>query len=102
MTPNHNILNMNQIKKKQKKDKKEEEEKPFEFKSIPKEIENKYIGNDKKEENKVYDELNDFMGKGKDNKSKVELIKENIPLILNIILKINFLFQIIMKNLSKK
>ena len=37
------------------KDKKEEEEKPFEFKSIPKEIENKYIGDDKKEENKVYD-----------------------------------------------
>ena len=62
---------------KKEEEKKEKEEKPFEFKSIPKEIENKYIGNDKKEENKVYDELNDFMGKGKDNKSKVELIKEN-------------------------
>ena len=64
-------------KEEKKEEEKKEEEKPFEFKSIPKEIENKYIGNDKKEENKVYDELNDFMGKGKDNKSKVELIKEN-------------------------
>jgi hypothetical protein len=50
---------------KKEEEKKEEEEKPFEFKSIPKEIENKYIGNDKKEENKVYDELNDFMVKEK-------------------------------------
>ena len=65
-------------------------EKPFEFKSIPKEIEEKYShnNNNKNENNKnniidnnveLFDELKDFMKSDKDNinEIKVKIIKEN-------------------------
>ena len=49
------------------------EEKPFEFKSIPENIENKYISKN----NKICNELNEFFKTGNDNGIKVNLIKEN-------------------------
>lgn len=53
----------------------------FEFKSIPKEIEDKYNNdkNIKKESNVLLDELQDFMKSDKENsnENKVKLIKEN-------------------------
>ena len=68
-------------------DKKEEKDleflKPFEFKSIPKEIEEKYNNinkNNKSENNNViFDELKDFMksDNDKDNEIKVKLIKDD-------------------------
>jgi hypothetical protein len=68
-------------------DKKEEKDleflKPFEFKSIPKEIEEKYnnINKNKKSENNnvIFDELKDFMksDNDKDNEIKVKLIKDD-------------------------
>ena len=68
-------------------DKKEEKYleflKPFEFKSIPKEIEEKYnnINKNKKSENNnvIFDELKDFMksDNDKDNEIKVKLIKDD-------------------------
>ena len=59
--------------------KKKEEKNFFEFKSIPEEKERKNKGNNKQEENKVIDELNDFMKSenGDGNNIKVELIKDN-------------------------
>ena len=50
-----------------------DEEKPFEFKSIPENIENKYVS----ENNKICDELNEFFKTGNDNDIKVKVIKEN-------------------------
>lgn len=68
-------------------DKKEEKDleylKPFEFKSLPKEIEEKYnnINKNKKSENNnvIFDELKDFMksDNDKDNEIKVKLIKDD-------------------------
>ena len=68
-------------------DKKEEKDleflKPFEFKSIPKEIEEKYnnINKNKKSENNnvIFDELKDFMksDNDKDNEIKVKLINDD-------------------------
>ena len=53
--------------------KNKEEEKPFEFKSIPESIENKYVS----ENSKICDELNEFFKTGNDNGIKVKVIKEN-------------------------
>ena len=53
--------------------KNKEDEKPFEFKSIPENIENKYIS----ENSKICDELNEFFKTGDDNDIKVKIIKEN-------------------------
>ena len=53
--------------------KNKEEKKPFEFKSIPENIESKYLP----EKNKICDELNEFFKAGNDNGIKVKLIKEN-------------------------
>ena len=50
-----------------------EDEKPFEFKSIPESIENKYVS----ENSKICDELNEFFKTGNDNGIKVKVIKEN-------------------------
>ena len=54
---------------------------PFEFKSIPKEIEDKYTNDNKNtaENNQLFDELKDFMksDKDKDSENKVKIIKEN-------------------------
>ena len=51
-------------KKIDKKDEEKEEFKPFEFKSIPKEIENKFINSeDNSEHNMLFDELKEFMNK---------------------------------------
>jgi len=72
--PASSIINLNS--KAQKEPKEEKKEEAFEFKSIPKEIENKFIGNNKPEENKLLSELNDFMKSDKDDKPKVEIIKE--------------------------
>ena len=60
----------------EKKDEKKEEFEQFEFKSIPKEIENKYIN--KEEHNLLFDELKEFMKNDKDNpnETKVKLIHE--------------------------
>ncbi len=53
-------------KKIDKKDEEKEEFKPFEFKSIPKEIENKFINSeDNSEHNMLFDELKEFMNKWK-------------------------------------
>jgi hypothetical protein len=66
-----------------KKEKEDENIKPFEFKSIPKEIEDKFINNGKKEKentenNLLFDELNDFMKSGNDNdtETKVKIVQE--------------------------
>ena len=72
--PSSAIININSKIQKEKKEEKKEE--IFEFKSIPKEIENKFIGDNKPEENKLLSELNDFMKNDKDDKPKVEVIKE--------------------------
>ncbi len=71
----------------EKEKEKEEEDnldnlKPFEFKSIPKEIENQYINNNKKindDNYLLFDELNDFMKSDKDNETetKVKIIQES-------------------------
>ena len=53
-------------------------EEKFEFKSIPKEIEDKYIGNNKEEEKNVINELNDFMKINNDKQPKINIIKGNI------------------------
>jgi len=53
--------------------KNKEEKKPFEFKSIPENIENEYLS----EKNKICDELNEFFKTGNDNGIKVKLIQEN-------------------------
>ena len=53
--------------------KNKEEKKPFEFKSIPENIESKYLP----EKNKICDELNEFFKTGNDNGIKVKLIQEN-------------------------
>ena len=68
-------------------DKNEEEEKtnsqilePFEFRSIPKEIEDKYnknINTRKENNNSLLDELKAFMKDDKNDESKVKLIKED-------------------------
>ena len=63
-------------------DKKAEENKfaPFEFKSIPKEIENKYLNsNYNSEHNMLFDELKEFVKDDRDNSNeiKVKLIYEN-------------------------
>ena len=65
------------IKDEEKKDEEKEEEKNFEFKSIPKEIENQYIVNNNLNNNEIFNELNDFMNSGNDNKIKIEIIKNN-------------------------
>ena len=67
-------------------DKNEEEEKtnsqilePFEFRSIPKEIEDKYnknINDGKENNNSLLDEMKAFMKDDKNDESKVKLIKE--------------------------
>ena len=67
---------------KEKEDEKEDDNlKPFEFKSIPKEIEDKFINTNKKENtenNLLLDELNDFMKNDKDTgtEAKVKIIQE--------------------------
>ena len=66
----------------QKEEKKEKNETlaPFEFKSIPKEIENKYNNSvDNGEKNILYDELQEFMKNEEDStcETKVKLIYEN-------------------------
>lgn len=53
-------------------------EEKFEFKSIPKEIEDKYIGNNKEEEKNVINEINDFMKINNDKQPKINIIKGNI------------------------
>ena len=53
-------------------------EEKFEFKSIPKEIEDKYIGNNKEEEKNMINELNDFMKINNDKQPKINIIKGNI------------------------
>ena len=53
-------------------------EEKFEFKSIPKEIEDKYIGNNKEQEKNVINELNDFMKINNDKQPKINIIKGNI------------------------
>ena len=53
-------------------------EEKFEFKSIPKEIEDKYIGNNKQEEKNMINELNDFMKINNDKQPKINIIKGNI------------------------
>ena len=61
------------------KDDEKEELKPFEFKSIPKEIENKFINKeDNSKHNLLFDELKEFMKNDKDNsnEAKVKLIHE--------------------------
>ena len=60
----------------EKKDEEKEKFEPFEFKSIPKEIENKYIN--KEEDNMLFNELKEFMKNDKDNpnETKVKLIHE--------------------------
>ena len=68
-------LNINNDKKVE-----ENEFAPFEFKSIPKEIENKYLNNnDNSEHNILFDELKEFLKDDKDNSNeiKVKLIHEN-------------------------
>ena len=63
-----------------KVEKNEFEFSPFEFKSIPKEIENKYLNsNDNSEHNMLFDELKEFVKDDKDNSNeiKVKLIHEN-------------------------
>ena len=69
-------------------DKKAEENKfaPFEFKSIPKEIENKYLNsNYNSEHNMLFDELKEFVKDDRDNSNeiKVKLIYENKNEIIN-------------------
>ena len=66
----------------QKEEKKDEDEAlaPFEFKSIPKEIENKYNNRiDYKGKNILFDELQEFMKNEDDStcETKVKLINEN-------------------------
>ena len=66
--------------KKNVDDEKEEITQPFEFKSIPKELESKFIGKDiNSEKNLLFDELKEFMKSDKDNSNeiKVKLISEN-------------------------
>jgi len=62
-------------------DKKVEENifEPFEFKSIPKEIEDKYLEKEGNSDNMLFDELKEFVKDGKDNSNeiKVKLIHEN-------------------------
>jgi len=60
----------------EKKDEEKEKFEPFEFKSIPKEIENKYIN--KEEDNMLFNELKEFMKNDKDNpnETKVKIIKK--------------------------
>jgi hypothetical protein len=72
--PSSAIININSKIQKEKKEEKKEE--IFEFKSIPKEIENKYIN--KEEHNLLFDELKEFMKNDKDNpnETKVKLIHE--------------------------
>ena len=68
-------LNINNDKKVE-----ENEFAPFEFKSIPKEIENKYLNNNyNSEHNILFDELKEFLKDDKDNSNeiKVKLIHEN-------------------------
>ena len=67
--------------KKEKEEKEEEDIKLFEFKSIPKEIEDKFININKKEnaeKNLLLDELEDFMKNDNDNdaKAKVKIVQE--------------------------
>ena len=52
------------------------EEKPFEFRSIPKELEKKYVQNNEEEKNDLVNELNDFLKSDNDSIPKVKLIKE--------------------------
>ena len=68
---------------KKEKEKEDENIEPFEFKSIPKEIEDKFINNGKKENenpenNLLFDELNDFMksGNNNDTETKVKIVQE--------------------------
>ena len=66
----------------EKKDEEKEEEKKdkyeiFEFKSIPKEKEKEHIGKNKSKKIELFNELNDFMNNGNDNKIKIEIIKNN-------------------------
>ena len=91
---NYNPSNTYGIEKKKEKDISEEAKtlEPFEFKSIPKEIEDKYnnINNNNENvkknnitenKNQLFDELKDFMKSDKDNdndnENKVKIIKEN-------------------------
>ena len=76
--PSSSNIIYNSNNKNEEKEQKEIEEK-FEFKSIPKEIEDKYIGNINEEEKNVFNELNDFLKNDKDNEKqpKINLIKEN-------------------------
>lgn len=65
----------------EEKEKEDENLKPFEFKSIPKEIEDKFTNTNKKENtenNLLLDELNDFMKSDKDtgNEAKVKIVQE--------------------------
>ena len=59
--------------------KEKENEQPFEFKSIPKELEKKYVKNNEEEKNELINELNDFLKTDNDTVPKVNLIKEDIP-----------------------
>ena len=62
-----------------KKDDEKEKLEPFEFKSIPKEIESKFINKEiNSEHNRLFDELKEFMKNDKDNskETKVKLIHE--------------------------
>ena len=74
---NYNPSSKNNNPESKKGDQKEEQEKQFEFKSIPKEIEDKYIKGSKKEENKLVNELNDFLKNENGEELKVQLIKDN-------------------------
>ena len=89
---NYNPSNTYGIEEKKENDISEEEKtlEPFEFKSIPKEIEDKYnnINNNNENikknnitenNNQLFDELKDFMksDKDNDNENKVKIIKEN-------------------------
>ena len=67
---NQNIDNKN-------KEEQKEPDQPFKFKTIPKDLENKYVGNNNSEENKEFNELKDFMGNDENGRPKVQLIKEN-------------------------
>ena len=74
--PSSSYIELKSKKEEEQKEKEKEKEEIFEFKSIPKEIENKFIGKEQPESNKLLNELNDFLKNDKDDKPKVELVKE--------------------------
>ena len=75
---NPSSSNMELDSKNKEEQKEKEKEETFQFKSIPKEIENKFIGDKQLKENKLFNELKDFMKDNKDDKPKVLLVKENV------------------------